>query len=78
MYAIYDKKTAVYDKPFLSHNDGDAMRAISDAMSQDNMLSRHPEDFSLNCIGEYDDLTACIQIYPVKVVAELNELINVN
>jgi len=56
VFSIYDSKVGAYMKPFYAHSAGEAMRTVVDASSgQDNMLSRHPGDFTLFELGVYDD-----------------------
>lgn len=75
MYCIYDHIGMVAAKPFLLQNNEVAIRAVKDAMSQNDAdFAKHPEDYSLYCIGEFNDSTMEIEIgqdnvrYPIKLV----------
>lgn len=58
VFSCFDSKVGAYMKPFYAHSAGEAMRTVIDASSgQDNMLSRHPGDFTLFELGVYDDQT---------------------
>lgn len=57
MYAIYDNKTEAFGAPFFSPTDGSAVRTIQDALASDTMLSRHPADYNLFCIGQWHSQT---------------------
>ena len=50
--------------PFYSPRNESALRQFSDAVNDDrnheNQWAKHPEDFSLFCLGEYDDNTGVI------------------
>lgn len=62
MYAIYDTKAKVYNQPFHFHNDQMAIRACIDLRNDKNTEpGRHPEDFTLHHLGEYEDTTATIK-----------------
>lgn len=55
-YAIYDNKGLLYHAPFFLSTDGQAIRALSDLVQDNNTsVGRHPGDYVLYCIGTYDD-----------------------
>lgn len=55
-FAIKDTKAAAFAPPFFMPRMEAAVRAFTDACSGgDTMLTKHPDDFALYCIGEYDD-----------------------
>uniref|UniRef100_A0AAU8B624 Nonstructural protein n=1 Tax=Dulem virus 196 TaxID=3145673 RepID=A0AAU8B624_9VIRU len=55
VYSVYDSCVGSFEGPFLSVNDGTAIRVISDTIfRQDNMIQRHPEDYKMFCLGEFD------------------------
>lgn len=57
VYSIYDVAAKAYMQPFFMHNDGLALRAFQDNVNtkEENQISKHPEQFTLFCLGEYDD-----------------------
>lgn len=58
VYAVRDDKAACFAPPFFMQRDGQAVRAFSDAVNdRSTMLSRHPGDYQLYCLGRYDDNT---------------------
>jgi len=58
LYSIYDSKSETYSKPFHMHNDSVALRNCTDLASDPNTeVAKHPEDFTLFLIGEWDDNT---------------------
>ena len=63
MYSIFDKAAQAYVTPFFMHNKALAIRAFADNVnsSEENNVSKHPEQFSLFCLGEYDDTTGKIE-----------------
>ncbi len=59
MFSVYDSKTAAYLPPFYMATKPAAIRAISDAMADENhAFAKHPEDYSLFFLGTYDDTHA--------------------
>lgn len=62
VYSVFDMKANAFGQPFFFHQHGQAMRAIMDATSDpQSMLSRHPADFALYCIGTWDDQTGRLE-----------------
>lgn len=59
VYSIFDSKLATYGRPWYEMTDSAAIRAFSDAISDgsnpNNQFHKHPEDFSLYYLGDYDD-----------------------
>lgn len=56
MYAIYDMKSRQYASPMLAVNDEVALRMFEEiAADKSGQVGRHPDDYQLILIGEYDD-----------------------
>lgn len=71
VYSVFDSKAAVYGTPFFMPNDNMAIRAFSDLVNgPENMISKHPEDFSLFVVGTFDDQLAKLEgrIAPLNLV----------
>lgn len=67
MYAIYDEKSKIYNKPFSMINEAVAIRAVKDlTLDKNTEVGRHPYDFSLWELGTYDDETAHFVPYETK------------
>lgn len=61
IYAVRDQKTDMYSQPFFLMSDGQAMRAFGDDVNrqaEDNPLFKHPEDYELFALGEWESETA--------------------
>lgn len=55
-YSVYDRKSLIYNPPFYAPTDGAAVRIVQDAANDPNsQLGRHPVDYVLFCVGDYDD-----------------------
>lgn len=59
IFAVYDSKVEAYLSPFFMNATGQAIRGFVDAASgADSQIAKHPEDFTLFELGEYDDSNA--------------------
>ncbi len=57
-YTIYDVASGVYMRPFFSQADGQAIRSFKDiATDADHEIGKHPEDYTLYRIGNFNDTT---------------------
>ena len=59
VYSIYDAAASAFAQPFFMHNDGLAIRAFQDNVNtkEDNHISKHPDQFTLFKLAEYEDST---------------------
>lgn len=58
--AIRDRAIDAFGQPFFSSSIGGAIRSFTDEINrvaENNQLNKHPEDFDLFALGEYDDST---------------------
>ena len=71
-YAVFDRKAEMYLQPFLEIKDGTAIRAVQDIVinNKDHAFAKHPSDFSLHRLGEFDEITGVItgQAKPNKII----------
>ena len=71
-YAVFDRKAEMYSQPFLEIKDGTAIRAVQDIVinNKDHPFAKHPSDFSLHRLGEFDESTGVItgQNKPNKII----------
>jgi len=59
MFVIYDVKANAYMQPWFLTQEGMALRAFSDCVNdKEHNFGRHPEDYTLFNIGEFDDSNA--------------------
>lgn len=73
IYAVLDSKVASFGTPFFDQNDSSAIRNFSDAVNDgsnpNNLWHKHPEDFSLYYLGDFDNQNAeLIPIIPRSLV----------
>lgn len=77
IFTVYDTKVLAYLPPFYMQTKPAAIRAITDTMQDpSHQFSKHPEDYVLFHLGDFDDNTAAI--IPLKVplaLAGLHELV---
>ena len=76
IYSIRDTKAEAFLKPFYLPNDNTAIRAVSDAIEQDQEFQKHKEDYILFQIGYFDDNTGEITSTEtpnlIKTLAEIH------
>lgn len=61
MFTVYDSKAQAYMMPFFMNSRGEALRAWQDLCNDEKtQFGKHPEDFTLFEIGEYDQETGKI------------------
>lgn len=64
IFAVYDSAVAAYMSPFFMHSRGQALRAFADtAEDASSSIGKHPKDFTLFELGEYNDSTAGFSLY---------------
>jgi len=78
VYGIRDLKAGAFAPPFFMARDEMAARAFSDAIQDpQHPMSRHPEDYHLFYLGEYDDVAGSLTSAangPVFLVTGLGEM----
>lgn len=68
IFTVYDSKVEAFLRPFFMQSKGEAIRAFEDTcQDQKSQLNKHPEDFTLFEIGEYDDSNAGIITHQAKI-----------
>lgn len=71
IFAIYDKKAQAYANPFYFHHKAEALRGLEDVCKDpQSRLNRHPADFAMYQIGEWDDRSGKITSLPVPEFLE--------
>ena len=76
IYAIYDSKAQVYNKPFHQVNQAVAMRTATDLANDSNSeIAKNPEDYTMFYLGNYDDQTAQFDLCEPKSVCKFHELV---
>lgn len=61
VFSIFDMKTGAYSTPFFMAHVGEALRACIDlGQDRSTTVGRHPADFALYKIGEFDMATGLL------------------
>ncbi len=59
VFSVYDSKVECYMNPFFMKTKGEAIRAFTEAVNDSSThVSKHPGDYTLFDLGEFDDETA--------------------
>lgn len=76
IFSIYDTAAASYNKPFYAVSEGVALRIFQDILlDQDTSIGRHPEQFQLYDLGEFDEENGTFKTNPPVFVVGGNELV---
>jgi len=60
-YTLYDNKALTYSPPFYAAAHGQAVRLVMElAQDTNTTVGRHPSDFTLFCVGMFDDATGAL------------------
>lgn len=78
IFSVYDLKAEQYNVPFYMNNTKAAERVFGDAANEEgHMFNKHPVDYCLFHIGEFDDDTGIIETFEVfKSLGMANEYIH--
>ncbi len=69
--SIRDSKAEYWSYPRSFRSRGDALRSFDDAINSGEGYGKHPEDFGLFAVGEFDESTGFILHYEAPVVIEI-------
>lgn len=59
VFTVYDEKSEAYLQPFFLDTTGQAIRAITDCvMDQNHQFCKHPSDYTLFQLGTFNDSNA--------------------
>lgn len=77
-FSIFDEKSGVFGLPFFTKNKGMALRSFSDLVKDQNTsIFRHPDDFKLYLIGDFDDVSGELShLAQPEFVAHAGDFIN--
>lgn len=65
VFSILDEKSLVFSQPFFMQSKGAAVRAFSDLVQdKSTSIAKHPADYRLYVIGEFDDVSGALQSLP--------------
>lgn len=64
IFSVRDRAIDAFGQPFFASSTGGAIRGFSDEVNrtaENNQLNKHPEDFDLYLLGEFDDSTGTFE-----------------
>lgn len=74
LYAVHDTLAGLYLPPLVADTDAVVIRDFGDAVRKGNTpISEHPEDYTLEFIGEYDRETGSIVGVSPRVVCHASD-----
>ena len=76
IYAVFDSKSEAHTTPFFDHAQGRALRTFKDCCNDsEHQFGKHPEDYTLFNLGEYDDATGTITQDKITSIAQGHTLL---
>lgn len=64
--SVFDSKVGAFMRPFVCLSKGEAIRSFQDACGDDTIpFKKHPADFQLFLVGEFDDQSGTVLGLPV-------------
>ena len=60
MCSIYDVKAEVWTTPMFFQAKGQAIRSFADAINSEGEFGKHPEDYTLFYLGEFDERSGLV------------------
>lgn len=76
VYAVEDVKAGLYQQPFSVVSNGVALRAFTDAANDERSdIGKHPEDYRLVLIGEYDEVHGLVRPVEHQVLGMATEFV---
>lgn len=77
IYAIKDQAIEALSQPFFVQAQGQAVRMFMDeTKNEQSQINKHPADFELYYLGEFDEQTGQITQTTVERVARATDFIN--
>lgn len=74
--AVRDRQVNAFDKPWTAPTTGAAIRAFRDALHEpDHPMAKHPEDYELYLLADYDDERGTFTKNEPKQIAVATNLI---
>lgn len=68
MFCVYDSKAEAFMQPFFMNSTGEAVRSWQDVVNDPKtQFNKHPADFTLFELGEYDDSSGSIAMHNAKI-----------
>nr|QJB19783.1 MAG: nonstructural protein [Microvirus sp.] len=73
VFSVHDSKAGAFCTPYYSENNNTAIRDFAYAANdKDSQIGRHPSDYTLFCIGSFDNQTGQLTtIEPIAIALAL-------
>lgn len=75
VYSIFDRKLREFQGLMTEKNDETLRRSMLSVRGSGHIIEKHPEDFDVVFVGEFDDDTGVLSVAPVVLIANLRELL---
>jgi hypothetical protein len=74
VYALFDDKANLFTDPFPAVNEDFAIRMFADVVAKTPIMRTNPQDFTLYCIGTFDDSTGYLS-HDMRPAYEATEIV---
>lgn len=76
LISVKDRATDSFGQPITVKAVGEAMRSfVDECNNKESNLNKHPEDFDLYLVGEFDDATGSIEPIAPKLIARAQDCV---
>lgn len=73
--SVFDSAAATFGRPFFVPSVSFATRAVLDDLrSEGSLLAKHPEDYILYLLGDFDDSTGLFDSRPPEIITRIEYL----
>jgi hypothetical protein len=77
LYALFDKKADLYSDPKPAITDAVFVRLVQDMLREgNNQIANHPEDFSIVCVGEWNENSGNLTHYEKPRMVSQVDILN--
>lgn len=77
--SVFDRATQAYARPVFVRSEREALRSFTDEVLRvdpANELAKHPGDFELWYVGEFDDSSGQFEVLDARCIAHGRELVS--
>jgi hypothetical protein len=77
IFSLFDEKAQTYNTPQYLAHEGEALRMLLTTLDDNkSMVSKFPEDFSLYCLGTFDDNSGKFEGYnEPQLIKRISDLV---
>lgn len=75
MFTVFDRAVQAFGRPFFVTHSGAAIRSFTDEVNNpQSEFHKHPDDYDLYAIGEWDDNTGIFSTFPPDLLIQAKQV----